>query len=740
MTNEHLEGLIRDWRDDALDMTVFIGAGIGQSPPSRLPSWGDLVHEMFKAAISKGKLPGARDKEPIRSLYKDGRYPEALEALYNCLGPAEYSRFVVERLSWSGDPPRLISILSRARTRRIITTNVDKLLDRNMDREVSTPSSPSIGDALQRKGEYLVKLHGHLEDSTSWVFRKSEYEAAYGGKGPLRKVLETVFASGPVVFVGYSMQDPEISKILKDLSSVLRGNRFGHYVLLPGGTPFPEEKWAQFGVRPVFYDVLPNQDRHLGLEKLLEKLLPSYSQVPDVVRGREAPEVLQKRHALNTTLSKLYDLKERLESNGAPTDDVRDAIKNHRSELYALSYVDIASNVFGNVILKKLGSGSFGSVWLADSESGGGPVALKVFHPNHAAEDEKRARFVRGIRAMQRLAHPGIVRAYDQYEAPLAFTMEYVDGTDLERAIVARPEKGGLVFRDGQEFLVLKNVVEAVQYAHDNDVYHRDLKPANVLIKNGIVPTPAITDFDIAYYEGATTLTFDGAGVGGTLAYGAPEQWESKTGDVRTPTVDVYSVGMLVYFSVCRKDPLVFDAIAGKCAERVEAEARAKWGSQKVALLLRRLVSQSTNQVPRSRLQLADVHAELSEVHELLKHAGYGQDWSGFAEEVQLRIPHPPSIKVVVRPVRERGDRMLDISINGERVMLGFKSSFAKAIGGVMSNAKAWCFSRKIEITTSQHTPDGFVFSIRLPVDGASFREAGALAERIVDLVHLFQP
>ena len=204
-------------------------------------------------------------------------------------------------------------------------------------------------------------------------------------------------------------------------------------------------------------------------------------------------------------------------------------------------------------LLRPLGEGGMGTVWLAERADGlySGQVALKMLHP-WLSQPEIRERFAREGRYLARLTHPHIARLLDAgvNERQLYLVLEYVEGERLDHWCDAR--RLGIKARL-QLFL---QVCEAVSAAHAALVVHRDLKPGNILVTAG--GTVKLLDFGIAKLVESessaserTELTRLGAQAF-TLEYAAPEQLD--TGLVTTAT-DVHALGALLYLLLCGQRP-----------------------------------------------------------------------------------------------------------------------------------------------------------------------------------------
>lgn len=193
-------------------------------------------------------------------------------------------------------------------------------------------------------------------------------------------------------------------------------------------------------------------------------------------------------------------------------------------------------------ILGLIGRGGMGAVYRARQLSLGRVVAVKVLPAEAITQDPVfEQRFRREARILSRLRHPGIVGLFEfgsTLAGDLYFTMELVAGESL----AARLATGKL--GQNETLALLRQVCEAVAYAHGEGIIHRDLKPANILIAtDGRVK---VVDFGLAIAESRpTSEKFTRSGIIiGTVDYLAPEQWQGRGGDVRS---DIFSLGVITF-------------------------------------------------------------------------------------------------------------------------------------------------------------------------------------------------
>lgn len=191
-----------------------------------------------------------------------------------------------------------------------------------------------------------------------------------------------------------------------------------------------------------------------------------------------------------------------------------------------------------------LGAGGMGEVWLAyDEDLGDRPVAIKVMRSGLLAEPEDVARFQREMRLAARMQHPNIMTVYTTgtNERVPFMVLEYLEGSDLSRAVAGAAGKPAAVLGPKRVARIGRDTCAALAYAHGLGVVHRDIKPGNLfLCDSGLVK---VTDFGIAKAASGTRLTATGILVG-TVPYMAPEQW---LGEPASFANDIWALGCVLY-------------------------------------------------------------------------------------------------------------------------------------------------------------------------------------------------
>ncbi len=206
-------------------------------------------------------------------------------------------------------------------------------------------------------------------------------------------------------------------------------------------------------------------------------------------------------------------------------------------------------------ILKLLGRGGMGAVYLAQDSQLGRQVALKVPFFEASKSPQRAERFVREARSAAVLQHPNICTVFDagQIDGRPFITMAYIAGTPLEDEI--DPESPMPQLRAAE---IVRKIALALEHAHRKGIVHRDLKPANVMMAAG--GEPVVMDFGLAKRvadadPNEAKLTQFGA-ILGTLSYMAPEQCK---GDVAAigPATDVYALGAMLFEMLTGKTPYI---------------------------------------------------------------------------------------------------------------------------------------------------------------------------------------
>lgn len=198
-------------------------------------------------------------------------------------------------------------------------------------------------------------------------------------------------------------------------------------------------------------------------------------------------------------------------------------------------------------LIRLLGRGGMGEVYLARNKNIDQLVAVKALHPRFANSPMLRQRFKQEAVMLNSLNHPNIVKFLNfvENEYGVFLIMEYVDGYTLEEYI---SKKSGLIVEE-KAYPMMTEILDAFSYAHKRGIIHRDIKPSNIFLdKEGHIK---ILDFGIAQIMSEVNKTQGGQSMG-TPAYMSPEQVYGQNLDQRS---DIYSLGVLFHQMLTGRAP-----------------------------------------------------------------------------------------------------------------------------------------------------------------------------------------
>ena len=262
-------------------------------------------------------------------------------------------------------------------------------------------------------------------------------------------------------------------------------------------------------------------------------------------------------------------------------------------------------------ILRKIGEGSMGVVYLAREVGLRRLVAIKVLRPEHVSEETARRRFVREAQAAGRISHPNVATVFQvgllRDEVPY-LVMAWIKGTSLADRLTSERQ-----LEDGELRRIIGGIAQGLAAAHATGVVHRDLRPANVRLEedSGRV---ALTDFGLAatLATGAETperLTLTGELLGHPR-YAAPEQ---VSGEPVTERADIYSLGVIAFEMITGEHPFEASTDVELAAMRLYEEPRQLLALQPqadpaLAALVHRCLALEANHRPRA----VEIAAELT--------------------------------------------------------------------------------------------------------------------------------
>lgn len=231
----------------------------------------------------------------------------------------------------------------------------------------------------------------------------------------------------------------------------------------------------------------------------------------------------------------------------------------------SFSQEDLAGKSFaGCQIVRKLGQGAMGAVYLAEQDSLRRTVAFKVLDPKFSRDITYIERFEREAQAAARLLHYNIVQVFDYGREDEIYYIvnEYVDGGNVQDLIDAEG-----VLTPSQAVDIALQTCRGLAVAQENDVIHRDIKPENLMLtKAGKVK---IADFGLAKVVSDDAAVTQSGMIVGTPFYMSPEQAKGLTLDNRS---DLYSLGVSLFYMLTGQIPFDADSVIGVLLKQISAE------------------------------------------------------------------------------------------------------------------------------------------------------------------------
>lgn len=252
----------------------FLGAGVsatsvdanGNSPPG----WADFLKSATALILDSEK------RAAIEQLLEQRRFLIALQAIKDNADPASYQQLLNRAFNASYPPSRLHEIVYELDAKVVITTNFDKIYEgyclsyRPAGRalhKVIDYVSDALADELRDDARLLIRAHGSINDVRSMIFTRAEYHAAKRKHVSFYQVIRALFLTNTLVFLGCSLEDPDILLLLEDVHIIGRHEK-PHYALIRQGdaNPFVARDWLEtYNIKLLEYgsdysELIPNME------------------------------------------------------------------------------------------------------------------------------------------------------------------------------------------------------------------------------------------------------------------------------------------------------------------------------------------------------------------------------------------------------------------------------------------------------------------------------------------------
>lgn len=413
-----------------------------------------------------------------------------------------------------------------------------------------------------------------------------------------------------------------------------------------------------------------------------------------------------------------------------------------KNKLADLARLEENLNTPIGVVKSRIGSGTFGTVWHIIDDKGQ-DIAYKVYHPNELENQEKLQRFKRGYRAMNQLDHPHIVKVYKYTECPLGFIMDFISGPNVRDFIPGVSDFSEIIPQ-------LLTVAETLQHTHSREVIHRDVKPENIIMQwdeKALKHRPYLTDFDLSWFSTATQFTKEAIG---SWTYAAPEQIaKPNTRIAHAKTTDVFAFGQLLFFFICKRDPVYM------LADNSQALSKELQNLvfEEPARMLVSLYQDCTNQDPLKRAQdFREICDRLYEINVLINETDHQKplDFEAYASELCYSIVglSPERIKSANSFRTTSGRTLVEITLDhGHRIIFRLEVLSPLALEGASGHKAAReSINQRIDTSLAQyknvqrksgkkHIYETFIILDRIPLNIDGVELSRQILTRVIDCI-----
>lgn len=615
---------------------VCVGAGL----PARygLPNWSQLNNNLYKRLIDHKDKYAPTEILELNNIQTSISDPWTMGTfLKEKIPPNLYIEWIREELGKArSQSPTYRNIWSLG-VKGIISYNLDNLVIESSPVMIESQNT-SYGmideNALQffiRENTWVYFPHGNLKRPDSWIFTR-EHRTVLHNRDTYKRFCTTAFTGYHVVLIGINPKDYSLESILQRcLPGKNQGNK--HFWIHADPTPDDIYFARENGLDIIKYSSTNNFKElddiiiDLGTYRPREKD-GTFAYYGDTIDPKSLPN--------DVDLSSIANINEVRHKLNAAAKYIIDQLPPDSSEEVKISkYLDFTSNyprsmklsmlvqpnspgndlIFGYKAEDAPSSGAFGRVFQVRDITNDGVFAVKIMRDDIFSDKELLQAFRRGATASKILTEknvPGMVKYKASYEIPPCIFMEYVNGPTLDEFVRT------VAYASKEIYETIIQIASIIRNAHDLSecVLHRDLKPQNVMLRDFYFNNCefnkeeiVLLDFDLSWYKGAVGQSIvPGAG---STGYAAPEQYEKKKlrSSTQTTAVDVFGVGMLLYFMCSKQNPYPGIFELPDFERMIQQNIIANHGSKLLSFkrVMSHIIRNCTHHDPKLRMGLSDV-------------------------------------------------------------------------------------------------------------------------------------
>lgn len=259
---------------------LFVGSGLSNA--AGYPTWPELVNLLIEEA---GQTYPEKASS-LRSFAIEQKNPLLVaEYARSKLGPQRYGNFLRGIFGKQRKPQATHKSIANTAYKAVITTNYDRLIETAVTFErgyapavFSFDSLPDLGSALYEGSFFVFKLHGDVSSANAIVLTSQDYDRLILRSPFVRSFLQAIFLNFTLLFVGYSLTDPDFQLVLKELHLIFQGTTPPHYALLPDPHEFTTEHlMSQLNIQVISYSSKKNHKEAADFLSEMQKLAPVVS-------------------------------------------------------------------------------------------------------------------------------------------------------------------------------------------------------------------------------------------------------------------------------------------------------------------------------------------------------------------------------------------------------------------------------------------------------------------------------
>lgn len=251
---------------------AFVGSGL--SAPAGLPTWKQLITHFVDECEKEGL---ASQSAVLRAQLQKDQLMDAAAFAQSSLGKHRFGQVLRKHLAGPIEPTENHRILVDTPYRAIMTTNYDKLIEtaytlrwKTTPRVIGWSEAESLGSVLYDEQFFVFKLHGDIDNIASVILTRRDYDEIMFRHPHVRTVLQAILLTNTVLFVGYSVRDPDFEMVLAEVSLLFRGTTPLSFALLPADSGVIESLYRErMNIQMIPYD--PAHD-HAEVTEILQAI------------------------------------------------------------------------------------------------------------------------------------------------------------------------------------------------------------------------------------------------------------------------------------------------------------------------------------------------------------------------------------------------------------------------------------------------------------------------------------